>query len=147
MLLANDQPIANSTARVDVPSMIQTVAKATSSKPNGPDLLDLPPEIREMISRHILVEPKDKRCWDLESRSPVNILSTTKLIHGEVSEIFYGEKRFRDCFVGNYFPKGSPPWVTNLMLNIEISINLIEDVEDADKFSNFMRNFGDLSII
>lgn len=77
----------------------------------------------------------------------VYLYSTNKLIHREASKIFSGENRFRDCFDGDCFPMGSPPWVTNLMRNIKISMNMEEVCWEGDSFFNDMRYFGDISII
>lgn len=81
----------------------QDVAKVISK----PALLDLPPEIRLMIYRHLLVRssalPQDPFISCDEPQPAANILKTCRLIYREASHILYTENTFRDFFLVSMF--------------------------------------------
>ena len=77
--------------------------------------VDLPPEIRLMIYRHLLVRsdplPQLGPFWSDEPRPAWNILRTCRLIYREASDVLYTENTFHGffwypCLIGR--PLASP---------------------------------------
>ena len=159
MIESNDQPFVNSTAPdhepdVDeVKSRNKAVAKLISTRTG---LLDLPPEIRLMIFRHLLVRANPLPDFSQANNfwPDLSILKTSKLIHQEAFDVFYKENRFaRGC----WYPPFSPlrfPQIIDTMQNIETNLALgatlsgfKEPRTDVATLVRLMRLFGNRSVI
>ena len=99
------QPVASSTTLVhksDIDKAMprnRAFAKVISTR-TGPRLLDLPPEIRLMIFRHLLVLPIHLSHW-MWSGNPfpnLGLMRTCKSIHKEAFDVLYKENLFDRWF-------------------------------------------------
>lgn len=113
-------------------------------------LLDLPPEIRVMIFRHLLVNPQGLY-FDLARQRPrpsIAILRTNSVIYREASEIFYGENQFRNAFQFTgvlSFPYGAITrhlWIMDTIRHIHLEINMGAKYSEIRKFLAFMHCFA-----
>lgn len=126
----------------------QAVAKVISK----PNLLDLPPEIRLMIYRHLLVRSDAlPQFWWYRPHDPRpagNILKTCRLIYKEASHVLYTENTFHDCFWCPYpddRPLGSPR-IREILQNLHFKLQLLrqrgyEDIE-MRRFKKFGKLYG-----
>ena len=136
----------------------RAVAKVIS-KPSGPGLLDLPPEIRLMIFRHLLIRPRSLPDWDYSLPSGkrflnLAILRTSKLIHKEAFDVFYKENWFDRWFWHPPFPITRSPRAVDSVQNIETFIwfdswhfRITSPHADMRVFVKLMQLFGNHSII
>ncbi|MCJ1268219.1 hypothetical protein MMC22_008106 [Lobaria immixta] len=118
------------------------VAKVIS-KPSGPGLLDLPPEIRLMIFRHLLV-----RSYTLDMRYSdtfvnLDILKTSKLIHKEAFDVFYKENSFDIWLWERPIPITRSSRVIDTIQSIDTSINLRVYRSGLTCFEDDMRGLTD----
>ncbi|MCJ1263750.1 hypothetical protein MMC22_003620 [Lobaria immixta] len=129
---ANDQSIVNLIApdqELEVDKAISTngaVAKVIS-KSSGPGLLELPPEIRLMIFRHLLVFPNPLPDFTPNSNEPfpdLSILSTSKLIYKEAFDVLYKENCFNCSFWQPPFPITRSPRTIDTIQNIQTQVFL-----------------------
>ncbi|MCJ1263362.1 hypothetical protein MMC22_003232 [Lobaria immixta] len=110
----------------------QAVAKVTSK----PSLLDLPPEIRLMIYRHLLVRsdalPQYWWYWPHEPPPDGNILKTCRLIYKEASHVLYTENAFRDFFWCSYPGGGGlgSPRIREILQNLHFELQVIQQKRD-----------------
>ncbi|MCJ1266437.1 hypothetical protein MMC22_006322 [Lobaria immixta] len=121
------------------------------SKPSGPGLLDLPPEIRLMIFRHLLVRPYaiDQTNWGYAPR--LDILKTSKLIHKEAFDVFYKENSFLSCLWDSPSKITRSPRVADTIQSIQTTINLqLRQFRglypDLRELMNVMQHLGNSSI-
>ena len=138
-------------------SMLRNGAVAkVISKPSGPGLLDLPPEIRLMIFRHLLVRPSALETY-YRSFPKLDILKTLKLIYKEAFDVFYKENSFSSWLWGPYYktPKITrSPQIANTIQSIESIVYLRRELEypeylnsDFRELINVMQHLGNSSII
>ena len=99
------------------------VAKVIS-KPSGPGLLDLPPEIRLMIFRHLLVRTQTLDMKYSDTSVNLDILKTSKLIHREAFDVFYKENSFDTWLWERPIPITRSPRVIDTIQSIVTSIDL-----------------------
>lgn len=128
-------------------SETRAVANLVSTRsPLG--LLDLPPEIRIMIFRHLLVYPYSlaNKLWPIGPRPSVVILRTNKLVHREAFEVLYGENTFFKLFWSSYCFQNWFPRVSDTMQNIHMEIAMCRKSSDIQKFLTLIHYF-DPSII
>ena len=166
MTESNDQPFVNSTTPDIEPnvggamSRNGDVANVISTRTG---LLDLPPEIRLMIFRHLLVHPttlpdissNDQPFSDDflpvgEFYPDLSILRTSKLIHREAFDVYFKENQFDCLFWEPSFPIFQFPRIVNTMQNIETRMDLsapYSDSTDIAAFIKLMRFFGNHSVI
>lgn len=113
-------------------------------------MLDLPPEIRQMIFRHLLVysEGTDGCMPCLMRRSALGILSTSRLIHGEAFNVLYSENQFTDEFwlYSVYQARfiAQLPRVIKAIKNIQIRVGMWLP---SPKLLRLVNLFGDQTII
>lgn len=136
----NDQPVANSTASEhesdvdEAGSEIETVATDVVSTCSRLGLLDLPPELRVMIFRHLLVvspQSLDFRIFPVRAAlAPLAIFRTSRLIYEEAFQVFYGENHFVD-FLGAmildldpFYARFPFPQIAATIQNIHIPVYL-----------------------
>lgn len=161
MVEPTNQVIATLTA----PAHEHDVDKATSRSQavttviSKPSLLDLPPEIRLMIYRHLLVSPSGlPNCVfplevrPLEPRPDVSILRTSRLIHREAFDVLYRENTFVDYFRSPYSPVSRSPRVMSAIHNVEIELDLWAksvsyEAREMERFLDFVKLYGNLSTI
>ncbi|MCJ1264750.1 hypothetical protein MMC22_004625 [Lobaria immixta] len=157
----NNQVVATLTA----PAHEHDVDKATSRSQavatviSIPSLLDLPPELRLMIYRHLLVSPSGlPNCvfplevQPLEPRPDVSILRTSKLIHREAFDVLYRENTFVDYFYSPCPPVSRSPRVMNAIHNVEIALDLWAksidyEAREMERFLEFGKLYGNHSTI
>ena len=133
-------------------SEVQAVANVVPTTP-GPGLLDLPPEVRTMIYRHLLVHPSPQggalAFWPGGLRPDIGIMRTNRLIHREAFNVLYRE----NTFGGEFFnPLGSStlsqfPRLIDAMQNLELLIRPSERSSGMRKFTSLIRHFGNPCII
>ena len=135
----NDRSFVNSTTPEkesdadEAMSSKGAVAKVISTRTG---LLDLPPEIRLMIFRHLLVRqiPLPGVLPHTEASFPdLSILRTSKLIHQEAFDVFYKENRFHSWFWKPPFPVSRFPRIVNTIQNIETDMTLGATFSDSKK--------------
>ncbi|MCJ1268089.1 hypothetical protein MMC22_007975 [Lobaria immixta] len=132
MTEANDQPFVNLIAPDQEPDVDEAISRNRAvtkviSKPSGPGLLELPPEIRLMIFRHLLVLPNSLPDWWGNSNEPfpdLSILRTTKFIHKEAFDVVYKENWFNIWFWQPPFLLTGFPRIINTIQNIKTQIFL-----------------------
>lgn len=157
-----DQPSVNSTTPDHEPNVDGAisrngdVAKVISTRTG---LLDLPPEVRLMILRHLLVNPNclpDMSGFDNPFRPPpdLSILRTSKLIHQEAFDVLYRENRFDRSFWYPSSPITRFPRIVDTIQNIGTEIYLGEPVSgftepppEVAMLMNLIQIFGNHSII
>lgn len=150
----NDQPIVNLTApenglEVDeAASGSQDVAKVMPTRTQL-GLPYLPPEIRVMIFRHLLVYPK---ALDFRSRTPhprpsVAILRTSRLIYRGASHVLYRENQFMNCSGSLHYSLACFPQVRDTIRNVHVNIAMNSRSFAIQEVLSFLELFGTLSII
>lgn len=113
------------------------------SKRSGPGLLDLPPEIRLMIFRHLLVLPirlSDYR-YPGKPSPDLGLLTVNKLIHKEAFDVLYKENRFDRWFWDPPSPIARFPRVVDTIQNIETEIFLDAESKDFENLRRYERRF------
>ena len=123
---------------------------------NGPGLLDLPPEIRYLIYRHLLLHHDlSQLWWHSVPQNYLAVLKTNRLINREASSVFYQENTFADCFWSSYFRMALPPGVIDMLQNVQLTL-FVDGTEEAAKpfkedtvatFWKFIKRFGNQSIV
>ena len=113
------------------------------SKPSGPGLLDLPPEIRLMIFRHLLVLPIRLSDYRYPGKLSPNlgILTVNKLVHTEAFDVLYKENRFDRWFWDPPSPIARYPRVVDTIQNIETEIFLDAESKDFENLPRYERRF------
>ena len=130
----------------------QAFAKVISTS-RSLGLLDLPPELRLMIYRHLLIAHIGLwlNNWSEIPRPPVDILRTSKLIYREAVDVFLAENRFMDCCHPRLFPTalGPFPRVIDTIRNLQVDVNVWDgrSTHERAKYSNLIHHFGKSSII
>lgn len=129
----------------------QAFAKVIST-PCSLRLLDLPPELRLMVFRHLLIAPNGLwlENWSKIPRPPVDILRTSKLIYREALDVFYGENWFWDCCHPRLFPTLGPfPRVIDAIRNLHVNLNVWNrgSTYERREYFNLIHHFGKSSII
>lgn len=115
-------------------------------------LLDLPPEVRLIIFRHLLVKPHGVPLCLCTGRPGffLAILLTSRLIQREAFAVYYKENHFAHCFLSASLSLEQFPRVIETMRNVSIQItgwNMFKRPLEMRKFLNFMLYFGNPSII
>ena len=125
---------------------------------NGPGLLDLPPEIRYIIFRHLLLHDDLRQFyWYFAPQNYLAILKTNKVINREASDVFYRENTFVDCFWTQRSRTriAWSPRIINMIQNIQIYL-IIHGTEEAliplkrdtaVSFMKFIQDFENRSIV
>lgn len=153
----NDQPFANFAKSflymfmraLRRSSILSAVSNALSTR-RRLGLLDLPPELRLMIYRYLLVHP---HTLDRSSIAPgyrpfVNILRTSRTIHREALDILYRENQFANCLWPSGYPiLPSPPQIIDMIQNIYVDIFLMYNIFLVKKFMKYVHQFGNRFII
>lgn len=146
-----NQPLANSIALESksadkATSEHQAVAEVKSTRsPKG--LLDLPPELRLLIYRHLLV-PYDlqhlRRVWLPGPELHVNILRTSRLIHREAFAVLYRENNFASVA---WYEEAltQQPRVMATIQNVGVEVEL-DDPVAVELFLKVSRYFGNPSV-
>lgn len=113
-------------------------------------LLDIPPELRCMVYRELLVRPQPIDFVHRISKPlpSVEILRTSKLIYREASYILYKENQFNvglgfDCLL----PLTLFPRVRDTIRDFHIDIPVYFKYQAMEKFLGLMSCFGNPSII
>ncbi|MCJ1468741.1 hypothetical protein MMC07_007371 [Pseudocyphellaria aurata] len=90
-------------------------------------LLDLPPDVRTRIFRHLLVDPDgvDLGLWATRPRPRTEILRTSRLIYAEAFAVLYGENDFL------YFPGSRLTWSPHIVdaiqnVRVDVPLGLLE---------------------
>lgn len=144
-----DRPVANLTASENEPDLDeatpenQAVANVVSiPRPQG--LLDLPPEIRLMIFRHLVAFPHvlDLGYWSLWPLPSVDILRTCRVIYEEAFHVLYAENRFSNCFMTLHYSLPRFPQVLNTIRNLYVSIDMEWKWAEVEDFLELMHHFG-----
>ncbi|MCJ1264518.1 hypothetical protein MMC22_004390 [Lobaria immixta] len=165
MTESNDRPFVNSTTPDNEPnvggamSRNGDVANVISTRTG---LLDLPPEIRLMIFRHLLVHPttlpdlssndqpfSDDFLLPDEFYPDHSILRTSKLIHREAFDVYYRENRFNCHFWKPSFPIFQVPRIVNTIQNIETRMPLSAPCSNSNDIAAFLKLrqfFGNYSV-
>lgn len=149
----NDQPIANSTALENESgtdedtSGNQAVVDVVSTH-NPVGLLDLPPEVRLIIFRYVLVQHQDIdvsfSARRIRPEPCLSILETNRLIHREAFAVYWRENLFVN-FLGRmhhslkYFPQ-----IADTIQHIRVTeVNLAfpyAEVQNFRQFRSYMAN-------
>lgn len=145
MTEARNQPVAYLKA---AEHRNQAVANVISTG-NPPGLLDLPPELRLMVFRHLLVYPHNLDLEDRNvSRPPIAILRASRLINKEAFDVLYRGNRFIFKSYGHpsHWPRSfqSFPRFIDMMQNIHVEIPLYSKLA-IPWFLIYMRRFGNPS--
>ena len=179
MTESNNQPLVNSktldreAGADEAMSRNGAIAEVVSTRTG---LLDLPPEIRLIIFRHLLVRPnslpdissndgyvseddsvsgerfiiEDRVIIDDEVYPDLSILRTSKLIHREAFDVFYKENQFNCSYWMPPFPIFQFPRIVNTMQNIVTGLSLrttFSSSRDVAAFIKLMQLFGNHSVI
>lgn len=121
-----DQNVTNSTASEsdgasdEIRENQAVPNNVTTRSPLG--LLDLPPEIRVIIFRHLLVQRHGICFGALRSSPSVGILRTNRLIHRESFGVLYGENRLNHCLGPSLYFAASHPRILDVIRHIHINI-------------------------
>ncbi|MCJ1427217.1 hypothetical protein MMC29_005120 [Sticta canariensis] len=150
----SDQSVANSTTSeseraIDEIPENQAVTNNVTSTRSPLGLLDLPPEIRVTIFRHVLVQPHGI-CFDTFRFSPsVGILRTNRLIHREAFDVLYGENRLNNCLGPSLYFAASYPRILNTIQRVHFKIPIIFDFRHSmfRRVLDCMHYFGNPSMI
>ena len=126
----SDQSVANATASeseraIDEIPENQAVANNVTSTRSPLGLLDLPPDIRVMIFRHVLVQRHGICFGALRSPPSVGILRTNRLIHRESFDVLYGENRLNNCLGTSLYFAASHPRILNAIRHIHFNLPMI----------------------
>lgn len=149
----SDQSVAKSTAPENEPDL-EEAATENQAIPNSlsarrpPGLPDLPPEIRVIIYRHLLVR---HHRLDFEWLTPgplpfVDILRTNRLIHNEAFAVLYGQNEFTSFLGPPYQSLTSFPRVTNAIQNVHVEVPIYSKGWAIRKFLRYMKYLGTPSI-
>ncbi|MCJ1264749.1 hypothetical protein MMC22_004624 [Lobaria immixta] len=161
-----DQRVANVTVSENEPDVDkatsgnQTVANAIPSR-SAPGLLDLPPEVRLMIFRHLLFHPHGYplpskpipsyplpvRYFIRGSRPPVSTMRTCKLIYVETFSVFYRENQFHDYSLSIGWSLVQFPRVIDTIQNVSIGIDMSEKPFETEKFLKILNSFGNPCVV
>ena len=125
---------------------------------NGPGLLDLPPEIRYIIFRLLLLHHDlSEICWYIPPRNYLAILKTNRLINRETSDVFYGENTFVKWFwsIAGRSQITWSPRIIDMMQNLQITLTIHGTDEEYNPFKKsavktfrkFVQDFGNQSIV
>lgn len=119
----------------------------STRSPTG--LLDLPPELRLMIYRLLLVRPHDlnPEIWASGPQPSVGLLRTNRLLHREAFHVLYGENKFENYLQSPHDSLARFPRLINTIRNLRVSIPLYLGNPGIEKFSKYMHHFGNSSII
>lgn len=165
MVDANKHSVPNFTASNNQPGFHKAISdnRAVGNvipTRNGPGLLDIPPEVRIMIFRLLLLNPHGlplpykpipSRSLPLRlflpgSRPSVAILRTCSVIYREAFDILYRENLFSNCFLPLH--NCSPiPHVMGAIQNILIEITLSEESSDFKSFLKQLNLFGNPAVV
>ncbi|MCJ1271165.1 hypothetical protein MMC22_011064 [Lobaria immixta] len=164
---SNNQSFVNSTVPDHEPDVDEAISRngAVSkviSTSSGPGLLDLPPEIRMMIFRHLLVHSSPLSRWKLSAESlaigrdgikrgwmddlgrtydlihpNLGLMRTCKLIHNEAFDVLFKENQFDLAQSNPPCPLTPFPRVVNTIQNIEtkffVRFNRPRKTSEAEK--------------
>lgn len=149
---SNNQPFVNPTVPDHEPDVDEVISRdgAVSkviSTSSGPGLLDLPPEVRMMIFRHLLVLPdplmgwRSSAIWLANTRDMIKrgirddmgrtydliypnlgLMRTCKLIHNEAFDVLFKENQFNLSHSNPPCPLTPFPRVIDTIQNIDIGI-------------------------
>ena len=164
MTESNNQPLVSSKTldhEPDVEKARSSNGAVTEVVSTRTGLLDLPPEIRLIIFRHLLVranslpgiwsDDEDDESFSDHKVSPdLSILRTSKLIHREAFDVYYKENRFNCHFWSTPSPISQFPQIVNTMQNFKAAMYLgpkILDSRDAADFRKLTQLFGNHSVI
>lgn len=114
-------------------------------------LLDLPPEIRLMIFRHVLVYRYElPLSFLIPLRHRLGLLATSRLIRTEARDVFYKENLFNTICFTKRRPLSPVPHITNMIQDIKIlaewGSNVTFPAMTKRKFLKFTKIFGNPSI-
>lgn len=153
MTEANDQPIAKLTAsgnetNIDEATSRNQAVVNASSTGHRPQLFDLPPEVRRMIFRHLLVIPDgfDFRFLNPRPGPSINILRTSRLIYEEAFEVLYRENLFSNCLGLVTSPLTQFPRIINTIRNVHVNTLIIGRFFPRQDFLRYLHHFGGPSI-
>lgn len=155
MSAVSDHPAATLIASENEPNVDETSLENQAganviSTSSPPGLLDLPPELRFMIFRYLLVCPRrvDFGRWESDPSVSVAILRTCKCIHREAYDVLYRENQFQ---LPNYMwlPFHS---VTRFRRALDTMQNIYVGIPPSfgiliQTFLSHIHHFGDTSII
>lgn len=154
MTKPNEPPVADMTVpekQYDEPTSTNQAVANFKVRRSGPGLLDLPPELRLMIFRHLLVHQEGPlHCLQqLVPRSTLNVLRTSRLIHEEAFNVFYRENLFgrkywlSSCSIDRF------PRITDTIQKIQFHIMMTKDCFgwNSERLLNLGKLFGNQSII
>lgn len=119
----------------NVTSGNQAVVEVISTRrPLG--LLDVPPEFRLTIFRHLLIAPNGLWLvdWSGIPRPPVDILRSSRVIYREALEVFYGENREVILIEINFGSEGNKSFAPSHSLSWNIG-GCIADYVDLHSFT------------
>ncbi|MCJ1428710.1 hypothetical protein MMC29_006621 [Sticta canariensis] len=131
-------------------SLVSPSATPILSTSNRLGLLSVPPEVRILIYRHLLVEENPLSTYWIGSYDPFPaILNTSSLIRQEAFQVFYGENTF---YIGNVHPGFSilnNQQIRNTILNVRFIFRLNDPSPNRARtnFINLIEAFGSPAIV
>ena len=120
------------------------------STSNRLGLLSVPPEVRILIYRHLLLEENTLSTYWIGSYRPFPaILNTSRLIRREAFQVFYQENTF---YIGGMHPVISilsHQQIRNTIMNVQLTIRLNDPSPDRARgnFINLIEAFGSPAIV